>query len=125
MHIKSICCLFLLTLILSCTEKKEPVTTPWGTSLDGDSIPANGDFKLNDIVNNGELIMLTLTGPDNYYDYHGHGMGTQYMLCEKFAQKLGVSLRVEVCKDTTELVTRLRKGDGDIAAFSCLERYKV
>lgn len=117
MHIKSICCLFLLTLILSCTEKKEPVTTPWGTSLDGDSIPANDDFKLNDIVNNGELIMLTLTGPDNYYDYHGHGMGTQYMLCEKFAQKLGVSLRVEVCKDTTELVTRLRKGDGDIAAF--------
>ena len=117
MHIKSICFLFLLAFMISCSEKKEPVTTPWGTSLDSDSIPASGDFKLNDIVNNGELIMLTLTGPDNYYDYHGHGLGTQYLLCEKFAQKLGVSLRVEVCKDTTDLVTRLRKGDGDIAAF--------
>lgn len=117
MHIKSICFLFLLAFMIGCSEKKEPVTTPWGTSLDSDSIPASGDFKLNDIVNNGELIMLTLTGPDNYYDYHGHGLGTQYLLCEKFAQKLGVSLRVEVCKDTTDLVTRLRKGDGDIAAF--------
>ena len=61
--------------------------------------------------------MLTLSGPDTYYDYHGHGMGLQYLLCEKFAQKIGVSLRVDVCKDTLELERKLRKGEADIAAL--------
>ena len=37
--------------------------------------------------------------------------------CEKFAQKLGVSLRVEVCKDTAEMVKRLLAGDADLIAF--------
>lgn len=91
--------------------------TPWGTSLYGDTVPTDSSFGVSDIQSNGEMIMLTLTGPDNYYDYHGRGMGLQYMLCERFAQKLGVSLRVEVCKDTAELVSRLRAGEGDVAAF--------
>jgi len=101
----------------SCGEKKkESVVTPWG-EIQGDTIPVSDDFTLNDIVSNGEMIMLTLTGPETYYDYHGRGMGTQYLLCEKFAQKLGVSLRVDVCKDTAEMVARINNGDGDIIAF--------
>jgi membrane-bound lytic murein transglycosylase F len=117
MHLKYLYILFAMAFIVSCAEKKPNELTPWGTSLEGDSIPADNDFNLNDIVDNGELIMLTLTGPENYYDYHGRGLGTQYMLCERFAQTIGVSLRVEVCKDTAELVSRLKDGDGDIAAF--------
>lgn len=91
--------------------------TPWGTPVGGDTVAVTGSFTLDDIVSNGEMIMLTLTGPDNYYDYRGRGMGTQYLLCEKFAQQLGVSLRVEVCKDTAELVSRLQQGEGDVVAF--------
>ena len=91
------------------------VVTPWGTVID--SIPANDDFTLSDIMTNGELIMLTLSGPETYYDYHGRGMGTQFLLCEKFAQHLGVSLRVELCKDTMEMVERIENGQGDIIAF--------
>lgn len=107
----------LFLLFVSCTETKKPAVTPWGTSVGADSIPANASFGMSDIQNNGELIMLTLSGPETYYDYHGHGMGLQYLLCEKFAQKLGVSLRVEVCKDTTEMVTRLKNGEADVIAF--------
>ena len=44
-------------------------------------------------------------------------MGTQYLLCEKFAQKLGVSLRVELCKDTAEMVDRLEKGEADMIMY--------
>ena len=91
------------------------VVTPWGTVID--SIPASDGFTLSDIMSNGELIMLTLSGPETYYDYHGKGMGTQFLLCEKFAQQLGVSLRVELCKDTTEMVQRIENGQGDIIAF--------
>ena len=72
--------------------------TPWGEVTD--TIPADGAFSLNDIVINGEIIFLTITGPETYYDYHGRGLGTQYLVAEKFAQHLGVSLRVEVCKDS-------------------------
>lgn len=100
----------------SCSDnKKEKIVTPWG-EVGGDSIPKTTDFTVSDIISNGELIILTLYGPETYYDYRGRGMGTQYLLCEKFAQKLGVSLRVEVCKDTAEMVSRLDNGDADLIA---------
>ena len=79
--------------LVACNHKKQnqPVETPWGTTLGADTVEtSNNGFSLDDIVHNGELIMLTLTGPNNYYDYHGHGMGLQYLLCERFAKSLGV-----------------------------------
>ena len=110
--------LFLLTILFfSCADKKKTQVTPWGTPMGADLIPSAQTYRLDDIVSNGELIMLTLSGPDTYYDYHGHGMGLQYLLCEKFAQKIGVSLRVDVCKDTLELERKLCKGEADIAAL--------
>lgn len=103
----------------ACTKKQQPELTPWGTVIGEemayDSI-ASG-FSLNDIISQGELIMLTISGPDTYYDYHGHGMGVQYLLCENFASQIGVKLRVELCKDSAELISRLKKGEGDIIAY--------
>lgn len=108
----------MLTLALSsCFEQPRQEMTPWGTVVGEDSVPSSSAFGLDDIVNNGEMIMLTISGPDTYYDYRGRGMGLQFLLCEKFAQALGVSLRVELCKDTAELVDRIKRGDADIAAF--------
>lgn len=78
---------------------------PWGEVEVSDEPAPQSQGKglsLDDIVSGGELIMLTVNGPTTYYDYHGHGMGLQYLLCEKFAQQIGVSLRVEECKDTAE-----------------------
>ncbi|WP_315578462.1 transglycosylase SLT domain-containing protein [Hoylesella oralis] len=110
--------LFVVALLSGCSGKKKKEMTPWGTVIGGDSAATtNTRFSLDDIVNNGEMIMLTMTGPETYYDYRGHGMGLQYLLCEKFAQSIGVSLRVEVCKDTAEMVKRLNNGDGDIIAY--------
>lgn len=102
--------------VSSCSDgKKEKIVTPWG-EVGVDSVPKNLNFTVDDIISNGELIILTLSGPETYYDYRGRGMGTQYLLCEKFAEKLGVSLRVEVCKDTAEMVSRLENGDADLIA---------
>lgn len=103
-------------IITSCREQKRVQYTPWGTPMEGDSTADDSTFGYDDIVGNGEMIMLTVSGPDTYYDYHGNGMGLQYLLCERFAQKIGVSLRVEVCKDTAEMVSKLRAGDGDVIA---------
>lgn len=123
----------LLLLVLSlmcvtlsgCVRKEAPRKTPWGTVVnDGESTgePQGGGTSspdittLSQIVSNGEMIVLTITGPDTYYDYHGHGLGVQYMMCEDFARKIGVTLRVELCKDTLELYDKLRRGYGDVIA---------
>ena len=112
----------IVMLALSCSGgKKEKIVTPWG-EVGEDSIPKNLNFTVSDIISNGELIILTLSGPETYYDYRGRGMGTQYLLCEKFAQKIGVSLRVEVCKDTAEMISRLDNGDADLIAFMLPKR---
>ena len=124
---------YALILLGSCEDKKpQQELTPWGTPIgevegmsDGEEEGADESankntrqkgFSLEDIQENGELIMLTVNGPTTYYDYHNHGMGLQYLLCEKFAQQIGVSLRVEECKDTTEMIQKLTKGEGDIIA---------
>lgn len=107
-----------LLLLAGCDSQPKVETTPWGTVVGSDSIPDDDEaFSLSDIQTNGELIVLTMTGPDSYYEYHGKGMGVQYLLAEKFAQKLGVSLRVDVCKDTAEMVRRLKDGEADIVAY--------
>lgn len=116
-----------LALVLgACRERKEPAVTPWGTIVDGgqneEDASKHTAFSLSDIQAAGELIMLTMSGPETYYDYHGHGMGTQYLLCEKFAQQIGVSLRVEVCKDTSEMVRRLERGDADVIVYQLPRR---
>ena len=117
-HFKHIVMLVLIVCLwLSCTDRKDQrVVTPWGEVMT-DSIPADSCFTMSDIVSNGELIALTMSGPATYYDYHGRGMGTQCLLCERFAQKMGVSVRVELCRDTMEMVKRLLDGEGDIIVF--------
>lgn len=105
-------------MLFACKQEKPDnrIITPWG-EVKEDSIPTTDEFTMKDMVTNGELIMLTMSGPETYYDYHGHGMGTQYLLCNRFARTLGVSVRVEVCKDTAEMVNRLAKGEADVIAF--------
>lgn len=114
--IKPACVALSVLLLCSCSNKKSDnvVVTPWG-EVQTDSV--SDEFSVKDMINNGEMIVLTLSGPDTYYDYRGHGMGTQYLLCEKFANKIGVSVRVELCKDTADMVTKLENGDGDLIAF--------
>lgn len=107
--------LLLLFLSVSCHQKQqEPPMTPWGGEEEN---VAASDFDLEQIVNNGELIALTLTGPETYYDYRGKHLGTEYMLCQRFANKIGVSLRVEVCRDSTEMLRRLKDGEADLILF--------
>lgn len=110
--------LFLLSLLLSvfltsCDDRPEPPPSPvWGTAETVDD-----GFDLPVIQQAGELIALTLSGPDTYYDYQGRHLGLHFLLCEQFATTLGVRLRMELCRDTAEMLTRLADGDGDLIAL--------
>ena len=77
MHIRILFIHLCLLSLLSCAEKKQQELTPWGEPLKGDTADAKGGFTLDDIQTGGEMIMLTVSGPDTYFDYHGRGMGTQ------------------------------------------------
>lgn len=101
--------------MVACSEQKTgPVVTPWG-EID-DTAAVDADFDLNEIQGSGEMILLTLNGPQYYYDYRGRHLGTQYLLAEKFAASLGVRLRVEVCNDSVDMAARLEADEGDIMA---------
>lgn len=75
------------------------------------------------IVDSGELIVATLSGPDTYFEYQDKGFGLQYALACNFAETLGVAVRVEVCTDTLQMVQMLQKGDVDLIALQMPERY--
>ena len=113
----SLLLLFAVLFLTACREQnKEPVTTPWGTVLQ-DTAEVNEDFDLTEIQGAGELIMATVGGPLTCYDYHGRQLGLQYLLCQRLASHLGVSLRVELCRDSSEIAAKLEAGDIDIAAW--------
>lgn len=106
-----------MLFVVACGQKKqEPVTTPWGTVLE-DTVEVSEDFDLKQIQGAGELIMATVSGPLTCYDYRGRQLGLQYLLCQKLAERLGVSLRVELCRDSAEIAQKLEAGDIDIAAW--------
>ena len=108
--------MLLVFLLLACTEKKqERIVTPWGEVLD--SVETSEDFDLHEIQHSGELIVATISGPQTYYDYHGKHLGTQYLLLQRLADKLGVRIRVEVCRDSLELATKYTEGQVDIVAW--------
>ena len=103
----------LLICIWGCTQRQANTVPPWlgqGTVTDV--------YDLPQIEQTGEMIALTLTGPDTYYDYQGAHLGLHYLLAEQFASSLGVRLRMEVCRDTTELLQRLHAGtDADLGVL--------
>lgn len=105
--------LVALLLMASCQGRGSTgAAPPWASS----DTAASAGFDLADIQANGELIMLTLSGPDTYYDYHGSPLGAHYMLCRRFADHIGVRLRVEVCRDTAALLHNILAGNADIIA---------
>lgn len=79
-------------------------------NTDGHDLPVLKD--------SGELVVLTLYGSTSYFIYRGQPMGFQYELSEQFARSMGLKLRVEVAKNTQELVAKLLAGEGDLIAYN-------
>lgn len=77
-----------------------------------------GGHDLPQLKDSGELVVLTLYGSTSYFIYRGEPMGFQYELSEQFAKSLGLKLRVEVARNTRELVDKLLAGEGDLIAYN-------
>ena len=78
---------------------------------------AEASEPLQRIVASGELLVATLSGPDTYFEYQGRGLGLQYALAEDFAETQGVGVRVDLCRDTLQMVAKLKAGEVDVIAL--------
>lgn len=106
--------------LVSCGEKEEKKISPLGiTEEEG----AETAYDLDQIQEAGELIAVTLSGPDTYYEYKGKGFGLQFELAEHFAVSIGAKLRMEAVRDTAELFQRLKKGEADLIALEIPENH--
>ena len=74
-------------------------------------------YDLSEVQAAGELIAVTLSGPDTYYEYRGQGFGLQFALAQAFSNSIGARLRMEIAADTTQLLERLCSGEVDIIAL--------
>ena len=115
--VKVIGIFMLLFALTACSSRQqgEPIKAPWGDVVGEGADTAA--FDLNDIERAGELIALTLSGPQSHYDYRGMQLGVHSMLCQRWATVLGVRLRMEVCRDTAEMLRRLADGEADVIAY--------
>lgn len=86
------------------------------TSKEDDVEIIHGD--LDDIIEDGELIVLTINSYASYFSYRESPMGFQYELAQGFAKSLGVELKVKVVNSEVELVKALLNGEGDLIAYN-------
>jgi len=76
------------------------------------------NYDLPQIKDSGVLVVLTLNSSTFYFDYRGEPMGFQYELADQFARSLGVKLKVEVARNTDDMVHKLLNGEGDLIAYN-------
>ena len=76
-----------------------------------------GEETLGEIVERGELIVLTLESPTTYHlDQNGEPEGYEVALVRDFAQELGVSVRYEPQRNLRQLLANISAGRGHIAS---------
>lgn len=108
-------CLLAVSLT-ACREKKETDVVKVSYESIAGTQELTGSYDLPQILESGELIAVTLSGPDTYYEYQEKATGLHYELAERFATQIGARLRIEVVKDTAELVRRIENNDADLIA---------
>jgi membrane-bound lytic murein transglycosylase F len=71
---------------------------------------------LNLIKQKGELVVVTHLGPTTYYEGPNGETGFEYDMARRFADYLGVRLRIVVADNLNAVIPTLLKGEADIAA---------
>lgn len=73
---------------------------------------------LPQIIEKGELVVLTINSSTSYFNYRGEPMGFQYELAQMFCHSIGVELKVKTVNHEDELMDKLLAGEGDLIAYS-------
>lgn len=109
--------LVTLLFLFSCTQQQHQTSSIFSKQSE-DTVEV---YDLDDIQESGTLIAGTLSGPDTYFEYHGHGMGLEFLLADAFSLSIGARLQIQVAQDTTELLRMLQEGEIDFIALEGLQ----
>lgn len=116
MTVRGCILLCLLLSIIACDHSRSGNSagqSPYATR----NTKGNPHFDLPDIQQNGELIVLTLYGPESYFEFRGEDFGVQFMIAREYAKSIGASIRVEMARNQQELFQKVMNGEGDFIAF--------
>ena len=102
-----------MAFFIACADDGKPSLR--GVFDHEDSMDVN--YDLNNIQAEGELIVLTLYGPDTYFEFRGEDFGNQFKLAQNYAKDIGASARVDICRTQHEMLEKLAKGEGDLIAY--------
>lgn len=69
------------------------------------------------LIESGEIVVGTISGPDSYFELAGEPLGTQYALAQNFTESQGVAIRIELAHSEDELCQLLIDGIIDLAAY--------
>lgn len=114
-HTPLIIALFAFCFLAACKKENRAASSVM-FGPDEDQVQPE-DYDLADMQATGELIAVTLSGPDTYYEYRGQGFGLQFAMCEAFARSVGARLRMEMAADTASLFRQLLSGEADMIAL--------
>lgn len=93
-----------------CQQRVEPVDSSSLTALE------EADRDLDQIRDDGTLVLLTENSSVSFYLYRGQGMGYDYELVNAFAKAHGLKVEIRMLDDLNAMFDRLRTGDGDLIA---------
>jgi membrane-bound lytic murein transglycosylase F len=88
-----------------------------GLCLGGCDTPVSYSH-LEKILRNGEITVITRNNGHCYYLYRGEPMGFEYELAKRFADELGVRLKVRVAQKWEGMIPDLMNGTGSFVAAS-------
>ncbi|MGA7800969.1 MAG: membrane-bound lytic murein transglycosylase MltF [Gammaproteobacteria bacterium] len=72
--------------------------------------------QLQQVKRSGELVVVTRNGPTTYYEGPNGPAGFEYDLAKMFADYLGVSLKIKVADNVSDILPMVIGGKADLAA---------
>jgi len=76
------------------------------------------DDDLLQIIQKGEIDVLTLAGSMSYFIYKGEPKGYEYELLNDFAESLNLKINIHLAENETKLKKMLLNGEGDLIAYN-------
>lgn len=75
-------------------------------------------YDLPEIIESGELVVLTLNSSTSYFNYRGQEMGFQYELAQQFAKSLGLKVQIKVAQSIEEMLAKLAAREADLIVYN-------
>ncbi|MEM7565567.1 MAG: transporter substrate-binding domain-containing protein, partial [Pseudomonadota bacterium] len=74
------------------------------------------ESSLDDLIESGELVVISRESPTTVYQEDGVPTGPEYDYLKSFAEYLGVNLQVDIRDSNSEVLDAIRDNEGHIAA---------